>query len=92
MTWPPPELRRAVRDIEVHCPDCPGTGSAYWSKAKGRFRVRIRHDPSCVTHRRARSRRACERDITEILAVALHLADYSAHGDVLDVVHAKAAL
>lgn len=89
--WPPAELRERARAIRLECPDCPGYGTVAWSQARARWVADLHHSASCPVRRHARSRRAAERDLADVLAVALHLAHYAADGELITVRHRVAA-
>jgi hypothetical protein len=90
VSQPPQSALQAARDIFITCPDCPGFGFIKWSKPRQRWVIAIYHMKSCVTRRRAASRRACERDVTDLLAGPLRLAQYDPGGSVIDVDHRMA--
>jgi hypothetical protein len=87
VSWPPRELREAARRLAPPCPDCDRAATVFWSTRKGGWVVDVWHDGCCPTRRTARSERACVRDLTDLLGAALHLADYSAAGDLIAVRH-----
>ena len=92
MTWPPEELRAAARRVVLQCPDCAGEVRVHWSKRRGgRWVADLGHRETCPTRRTSRSRRAAERDLTDELAAALHLADYAIGGDLIMARHRLAA-
>ena len=79
-------LLRVLDNGESACPDCQPRGVSV-TRYGQRWHVAVDHSPSCVVPRRARSKRAYRRWLTDQLAaLGVRVAHYGATDD-MDLAH-----